>query len=106
MAMGAASGYLTRPQIRALKQRVQQLRDADAAIQLLADSVRKGHDTFALHRSCLALILDEACGNRFAPCCARVAASLPPVELERIVDHVSREAAMGLGITGGGRERI
>ena len=101
---GTASGFLSRPQIRALKQRIRRQRDADAAIELLADSIRKGHERLALQRFCVAFLLDGPRAQRFTVYCTRVAASLPPAELARIVDHAtSKIAEMGIDISEGGR---
>jgi hypothetical protein len=98
--------FLSRPEIRSLKQRVRLHADAEAAIALLADSVLKGHDRLAVHRFCVAHALDETRTNSFAPYCDQIAAALPPSELQRIVNHVNKEIlAMGLGATGGARAR-
>lgn len=105
--MQARGRFLSRPEIRSLKQRVRQHADAGAAIALLADSVLKGHDRLAVHRFCVAHVLDEARTSSFAPYCDQIAAALPPSELQRIVNHVNSEIlAMGLCATGGDRARV
>ncbi len=92
-----APEFLARPQIRALKQRIRWQRDADAAIELLADSVRKGHERLALQRFCVALFLDGPRAQRFTAYCAQVAASLSPAEVARIVDHATSKIVQDRG---------
>lgn len=89
--MATTKQFLSRPEIRALKQRVRQQTDADAAIVLLADSVQKEHHRLALHRFCVAFVLDESRTKCFAPYCSQIAEFLSPAEVQRIINHVNKD---------------
>lgn len=88
-----ASVLLSRTQVRQLRKAVHRELSAQAAEELLADSVRRGHDKLALHRYLTLHSLDEPRCAPYEVYCNRVADKLPDETLHRILRHVHGELA-------------
>lgn len=82
--------FLRREEIRRLKKEVAATGSAEAALRLLIDSTRKGHDRLALQRYALLRRLDSSRYAPFEPYCQAAAAGMSATELRRIFEHVGR----------------
>jgi hypothetical protein len=88
---------LTRAAIRRLKKLVAS-GCAEAAEQLLVDSIRKGHERLTLHRYAMLHRLDAQRCAPLEPYCRTVAARMSVVELRRIFEHVDRSPVLPHGV--------
>lgn len=92
---------LTRVVIRRLKKLVAS-GCAEAAAQLLVDSIRKGHERLALHRYAMLQRLDAQRCAPLEPYCRAAAARMSEAELQRIFEHVDRSPVLRCGVGASG----